>query len=198
MAEIRKLLEEVESKLGETLEAFVASKTVNDWCIGRQEAINYLNKNWFWRTTYAAFQIAIVTGIYALVDKRKDSATLCVIADELNQVSLGSVPLELTESLVGIRKKYETFRHKVFVHTDQNRTSLAEDFDAMGFTWDSIHDDFTQLEYALKVFWSISNGGVIPTRAEAQQSLHIYELVNHRVRTDTLKLLECVNPFNYA
>ena len=189
---IRKLLTEAESRLSETVQAFTASKTVNDWCIGRPEAIYYLNKNWFWRTAYAGFQIAIFTGIYALVDKRQDCATLCLVADELNSACQGSVPSAITDELTNIRHRYEHFRHKVFAHTDKNRAALATEFDAIGLTWASIQSDLDHLDYSLKVLWALSVFQVAPTYAEAKQMLRSYDLVNASVAADTLKVLKSI------
>lgn len=189
---INDLLETVGIRLGETLEAFAAIKTISVYCRDKPALIDYFNENMFWRNVYAAFQIAVFTGIYSLVDKRKDCATLCLVGEEFNKATPGRIPDQFLIDLIDVRDRYGKYRHKVFAHTDVGRANLADAFDAEGFTWESISADLAKLEYAFKVLGQVMEGKPITTPEETSRMLNIYTLAAGKVADDTQKLLKAL------
>lgn len=199
--DIEKMLNTVTSRLDETITLFAASKAVSGQCHQEvdKQLFEYVNTNRFWRSVYAAFQISIFINIAALVDKRKDCSTLKTAADVLNEMKAGQVPQDLFTDLNIIHGRYKDFRHKIFAHTDHHRVALADEFDASGFTWESINDDIKLLDYICAVLWAIHLGRNIPSRdtvaayfrhshLEAQQIssevTHLFSLIANNIKLD--------------
>jgi hypothetical protein len=169
VTDIELILRNSSNRLGETTKFYAATKAVNDYCQHNDNPLllDYVNKNIFWRTTYAAFQTAIFINIPALVDNRADCSTFQTAANLLSKHKPEYITDELLGEIKSIRERYTTFRHKVFAHTDHGRAGLAEEFDSAGFTWDSIDADIKALHFIQQVLWAIHLDQPAPSREEA-------------------------------
>lgn len=192
--DVQRVLENATERLGETIELFAATRSVSDGC--RQETnpalFSHVNSNHFWRTAYAAFQIAVFIGIGALVDKREDSSSFHTAARLLDEQGPGCVPKFVYQNLEAIRERYKVFRDKVFAHNDHDRGDLAERFEHVGFTWNSIQADIHELEYVQTVLWAVYLGRTVPSRADASAHLNIHHLRAAKIKTDAAALLRLI------
>jgi hypothetical protein len=193
-ADIKHIIKTASIRLGETISLFAASKAVSDRC---HQDVNpllfeYVNKNQFWRTSYAAFQISLFINISALVDTRSDCATFQTAADLLSKQNSGLIPEEVFSGLQSIRERYKIFRHKVFAHTDHKRAELADEFDAAGFSWEAIAADINMLDYIRQVLWAVDVKKPVPTREEASTILSVDHLEAMQISADVDHLFKLI------
>lgn len=193
---IRDLLETVEWRLEETIEAFTVMRTINEHCNidvnpAIHKAIN--DRAGFWKPVTVGLQTTVIIGINAILDKeRSDSATLYLVHNKLKAKLPLSFPLSFEHDLDTIHNRYKKFRHKLFAHNDKKREAIVNDFDQAGFSWDSLATDLSNLEYAFKVLWHVMGDQPIPDKATAKTKIYPYVMSVIRTTQDTSALLACI------
>lgn len=191
--DIDTLLKTVEIRLGETLDSFGVFKEINKLANKETNHALYdiiVSRGGFWEVVLLALQHTLFVGIYALVDKRQDSATLCSIASELNKIHSNAVPKEILHELKIIHDRYKDFRHKLFAHTDQQRDVFVSQFKLANFTWDSLSSDLATLQYSYTMLRHAFHGKAIPTRDEAELLSYVFSYSHKRVVEHTKELLQ--------
>jgi len=152
--------EVIQTRLGETIASFLIGKRINErGDIAADPSLNAkLRQRWnFWSETLRAHQLAMFTGLDSFLDdKRTDVATLYSFAAAVEALDPGKVPVDLLNGLPVIRDKYKIYRHKLFAHNDFKRPEIAKQFDAEGFTYQSLEADLNELEYIYKVLAEIA------------------------------------------
>ena len=197
-ATVRDLLETVEWRLEETLEAFTVMRVINENCAGDanptlHQAIQ--DRAGFWKPVTVGLQTTVITGINAILDKfSDDSATLYLILKRLQPKLSASFPSTFESELDAIRDRYKRFRHKLFGHNDIKREAIATEFDQAGFTWESLAADIGHLEYALKVLWHVEGGNPIPDKTTAKGMIYPYSLAVARTVQHTSGFLSGLEP----
>lgn len=190
---IRELLETVEWRLGETVEAFTVMRTINENCNTEVNPTLHATINaraGFWKPVTVGLQTTVITGINAVLDKgSSDSATLYLVLKKLNIQSPSSIPAGIESNLDTIRDRYKKFRHKLFGHNDINREAIANEFDQSGFTWVSLSADLEELEYVFKVLWHVIGGQPIPDKSSAKKMIYPYTMSVARTQKDTSDFL---------
>ena len=186
-------LENVQTRLGETLEVFAISYAINEHCdatvdAAANKAINRLGG--FWQASLLSYQTTLFMGINAILDKESsDSATLYSALREIESRAVGILPANLESTLDAIRNKYKKLRHKLFGHNDKKRQKFVDEFNASGFTWPSLEADLQQLEYVFKVLFEAMRGRPIPSVEDAQTMQFPYAAYVTRAKKDTLTLI---------
>lgn len=197
-ATVRELLETVEWRLEETLEAFTVMRVINENCANDanptlHQAIQ--DRSGFWKPITVGLQTTVITGINAILDKfSSDSATLYLILNRLHPKLPALFPSNFEAELDAIRDRYKKFRHKLFGHNDIKREAIAIEFDQAGFTWESIAADLTDLEFVLKVLWHVEGSNPIPDRAAAKGMIYPYSLAVARTAQHTSEFLSALLP----
>lgn len=197
-ATIRELLETVQWRIEETLEAFTVMRVINENCASDaspalHQAIQ--DRAGFWKPVTAGLQTTVITGINAILDKfSSDSATLYLILNRLQSNLPASFPPNFEADLDTIRDRYKRFRHKLFGHNDIKREAIAAEFDQAGFTWESIAADIGDLEYALKVLWHVESSNPIPDKTTAKGLIYPYTLSVTRTAQHTSEFLTTLLP----
>lgn len=198
-ATIRELLETVEWRLGETVEAFTLMRTINERC--NTEVNSTLHalinaRGGFWKPVTVGLQTTVITGINALLDKgSNDSATLYLVLKKLSAQPQSPLPAGIENTLDTIRDRYKKFRHKLFGHNDINREAVANEFDQAGFTWVSLGADLEELEYVFKLLWHVMGGQPIPDRSMAKAMIYPYAMSVARTQKDTSEFLADVEAY---
>lgn len=186
---VRDLLETVECRLGETIEAFTVLRSINESCNAQvnpamNKAIN--KRAGFWTPVTVGLQTTVITGIISILDKGSESsATLYLVLNKLGVKLPPSFPPNFENDLDVIRDRYKKFRHKLFGHNDIRREAIANEFDQPGFTWESIAVDLDHLEHAFKVLWHVDGGDPIPDAASTKQMQYPYNMSVSRTKEHT-------------
>lgn len=187
-------LQTIQSRLSETLEAFVVAREINEVCNKEADPnlFDTVNKRGgFWQAVLLSLQTTYLVGLNALLDKgRKDCATLYFVLDELESIHPGVLPSNLATDLDVIRNRYKEFRHKLFGHNDKDRDVVILNFNKAGFTWASQAQDLFKLEYAFKVLFEAMSEHQIPTEKEAVGMQFPYNDYVNRAAKDTMSLLD--------
>lgn len=184
----------IETRLGETLEAFVVARQINEAC--NKETSPALNaainrRGGFWQAVLVSLQTTQFVGINALLDRNSnDSATLYLVANELERTNpAGVLPPTLIADLDVIRDRYKKYRHKLFGHNDKDRDNVINNFNNAGFTWQSLSQDLFELEYAFKVLFEAMRGRPIPSKERAKEIQFPYNVSVERAAKDTAAIL---------
>jgi hypothetical protein len=163
----------VQVRLEETLVAFQIGRLINeraDQTVNPDLNVKIQERGGFWQATLLSHQSVLFTGLDALLDdKRNDVATLYSYAKAVDGLADTTVPFDLLSNLPAIRNKYKTYRHKLFAHTDFDRPEFAKQFDGEGFTFQTLGDDLTELEYVYKALsYLATHAQMISTARDAQ------------------------------
>ena len=188
------LLNTVEWRLEETLQAFEAHRILNQMCnkADSPELFDLINLYaGFWQPVGVGLQTALFMGINAILDKRSgDSATLYRCLGLLNERQKENLPSGFEARLDEIRSRYARFRHKLFGHNDSRREEVIVEFGDAGFSWDSIGADLQALKYALKVISNLAAGEQVPSIGETDRMIYRHDLATEKTRTDSHAFVE--------
>src|SRR5664279_3663779 len=105
---LRSELEVVGLRLGETWEALVAEKEVNEICSSNPEKRKAINKHGhFWQIALLSLQTTWITGMFSLLDKDESSATLYSVLNEIRKSNADPKFSKMAEDLDVIRDRYK-------------------------------------------------------------------------------------------
>lgn len=188
-------LELVGHRLAETFEFLAVQKRFNERANKDTDKLLFdavYARAGFWRTVNTALQVALFTGIYALLDKSKDSnATLYRALREARSVDprLGPVLADMGRRLDTVLARYRMFRNKVFVHNDRERLKWIRKFNASNFTWRSLENDLLYLNYVYKALWRIMAKLPLLSQQEAADVSFSHDQIRKTVLNDTEEVM---------
>ena len=93
-----------------------------------------------------------------------------------------------------IRNKYVNYRHKLFGHNDKNRMDWIDRYNAAGFTYQSIEEDFEYLDYVYKYLWQLNKGETLTDEATARNFHFPHNQSRHGVIQQTEEFLRGLAP----
>lgn len=170
----------LEVRLSEALQAFAILQSINRHFLepsGDALRGSIAQRAGFWHPVTLGLQTTVLTSMMAILDKsRDDCATIYYVLDRLSPAQSAAVPSDFERSLDTIRDRYKTYRHKIFAHNDLKRLAFAEAFDQAGFTWETVSNDLSALDYAAKVLGHVLDGKVPPSPSNAKHMLYSFNL----------------------
>jgi hypothetical protein len=194
-AETSQHFETVMLRFGETWEAAVVHRLLNEKA--HRDADEELNKvinrrGGFWTTANLSFQAATLSGFFALLDHDGNSATFYSVLARAKAARPDAIFDDFKLKLDTIRERYKRYRHKLFGHNDKKRASVADEFNAAGFSHASVEDDLRTLDYILKVCRTaaLSPGEALPAPNDTVRWRFPYNDSVERARAHTVALFE--------
>lgn len=192
--DLRSVLDAIEWRIEETLQAYEVQVTLNQRCVPENskalhEAVNACAG--FWHPVGIGLQMSLILGIFAVLDgKRKDSATLFVGERMLSDAQRQLLPLDFVSNLKIIEDRYARYRHKLFAHSDHTRADVAYKLEQEGFTWESVASDIRSLRGALRILQHVTVGRHLPSEDSNSGIIGSPELAAVRARRDTNLMLD--------
>ncbi|MFL9876732.1 hypothetical protein [Paraburkholderia megapolitana] len=196
MSDLSILLNTVEIRLRETMQVFAANQTLNCAAQKDEQLHSLLNANFsFWHACSVGFCSHVIQGMAALTEPRRDSATIQRAIDIVTaRFGPNSVPDSVKSDVIRIHQQYKRFRDKLVSHTDVHRTTIADEFDARGFSWNSIGRDLTDLCRAHGTLCQISAGQKTTLPNAEVRTISMSEWISIHTAHDTERVLDALKP----
>lgn len=192
MRTIREDLDLIGIRLGEAWEAFTVERIINETANKESNpALNALlgKHAAFWNTHFNSLRTMTLVGLCALVEKHPQSVTFFSVLREVRKISSDREFAAMDSKLNEIHARYEKFRHELYAHNARARVSTIAEFDAAGFTWPAMEDDFRYLDYVWKALRSADEREPIPSDAEAHKRRYPHNDWVAQVAKDTKSFL---------
>lgn len=164
-------LQLVEDRLSETWEALAVQRVINERANKKANPqLNAaINEHYgFWRVVNFSLQSSIFVGLFALLDKNTSSDSMYSILKRAKHICPDSSLSTFEVTLDALRAKYGNYRNKIFGHNDRKRNDLIAQFNAEGFTWESLENDIVSMDHIWKTIWLLHRGNIAPTEDQSR------------------------------
>lgn len=187
----------VEDRLAETWEALTVQRVLNERAnMDNSPQLNAAIKkhSGFWRVVNLSLQSSIFIGLFALLDKRPSNASMYSILKHAKQQRPDPSLNTFDADLDALLSKYSKYRHKIFGHNDQKRNDVIAQFNAEGFTWESLENDIVRIDHIWKTIWLLHRGDAAPTEKRSKAFHFPHNSSRRSVSEHTEEFLKTILP----
>jgi hypothetical protein len=192
LAEIGKHVDLTHGRLGECYSAFMLFKEIERT---REVSPFMVDPNTrygdFWREVHLCAISKAIIDICALVDKRKDVASLCSLYRLCVKIH-STHCIQAKHYIDEVRETWEKYRHKLIGHNDASRDVVMTEFANEGFTVERMEEEIGKLGFAFNVLFAVFCGQEPPRFEDGLSQDAYFVTVGEKVRFDTRSFLDAV------